>query len=143
MRARGLTVAMVTGDREAPARVVAAEVGITDVFAGVLPADKASKVRELQARGHVVAMVGDGVNDAPALAAADVGIALGAGADVAKEAADVTLVGKSLESVADTMALSRATVATIQPEPLFRFLLQRARASRSRPAFSTTGPAGC
>jgi Cu+-exporting ATPase len=113
---------MVTGDREAPARVVAAAVGIADVFAGVLPADKASRVRELQARGLVVAMVGDGVNDAPALAAADVGIAIGAGSDVAKEAADVTLVGGSLESVADTLALSRATVATIRQNLFFAFV---------------------
>ena len=119
MRARGLAVAMVTGDREAPARVVAAEAGITDVFAGVLPADRASKVRALQASGQFVAMVGDGVNDAPALAAADVGIAIGAGSDVAKEAADVTLVGGSLESVADALALSRATVAAIRQNLFF------------------------
>jgi Cu+-exporting ATPase len=122
LRDRGLHVAMVTGDRETPARVVAADVGLSDVFAGVLPGDKAAKVRELQSRGHVVAMVGDGINDAPALAAADVGIALGAGADVAKEAADVTLVGGSLESVADTMAISRATVATIKQNLLFAFV---------------------
>ncbi len=122
MRERGLTVAMVTGDREASARIIAAEVGIEEVFAGVLPKDKALKVRELQSRGRVVAMVGDGVNDAPALAAADVGIALGAGADVAKEAADVTLVGKSLESVADTLVLSRATVSTIKQNLFFAFV---------------------
>ncbi|MGH9399493.1 MAG: heavy metal translocating P-type ATPase [Thermoanaerobaculia bacterium] len=122
MRARGLHVAMVTGDRETAARVVAAEVGLSDVFAGVLPADKALKVRELQSRGHIVARVGDGINDAPALAAADVGIAIGAGADVAKEAADVTLVGGSLESVADTMAISRATVATIKQNLFLAFV---------------------
>ena len=118
----GLSVAMLTGDREAAARAVARDVGIEEVFSGVLPQEKASKVKELQARGRVVAMVGDGVNDAPALAAADLGIAIGAGADVAREAADVTLVGGSLESVADAVALSRAMFATIRQNLFFAFL---------------------
>jgi Cu+-exporting ATPase len=121
LKALGLDVAMLTGDREAAARAVAAEVGIGEVFAGVPPSEKASKVREMQSRGRVVAMVGDGVNDAPALAAADVGIAIGAGADVAKEAADVTLVGGSLESVADAVALSRAMFVTIKQNLFFAF----------------------
>jgi Cu+-exporting ATPase len=122
LRERGLSVSMVTGDREKTARAIADEVGIGEVFAGVLPAEKASKVRELSARGRTVAMVGDGVNDAPALAAADVGIAIGAGSDVAKEAADVTLVGGDLESVADAIALSGATLATIRQNLFFAFL---------------------
>ncbi len=122
LRDMGLKIAMLTGDREDTARAVAARVGIEEVFAGVLAPDKAAKVRQLQARGEIVAMVGDGVNDAPALAQADVGIAIGAGADVAIEASDVTLVGGSLDSVAQAIALSRSTLATIRQNLLFAFL---------------------
>ena len=122
LRERGLKVAMLTGDREDTARAVAARVGIDEVFAGVLAPDKAVRVRELQARGEVVAMVGDGVNDAPALAQADAGIAIGAGADVAIEASDITLVGGSLASVVEAIALSQATLATIRQNLLFAFL---------------------
>ncbi len=120
--AMGLRVAMLTGDRADTARAVAARVGVDEVFAEVLAPEKAGKVRELQARGETVAMVGDGVNDAPALAQADVGIAIGAGADVAIEASDVTLVGGSLGSVPEAIALSRATMATIRQNLLFAFL---------------------
>ena len=122
LKARGLKVAMLTGDREETARAVAASVGIGEVYAEVLPADKAAKVRELQERGETVAMVGDGVNDAPALAQADVGIAIGAGADIAIEASDVTLVGGNLHAVPGAIDLSGATLATIRQNLLFAFL---------------------
>jgi Cu+-exporting ATPase len=124
LRAQGLEVAMLTGDREDTARAVAGRLGIeeADVFARVLAAEKADRVAALQARGEVVAMVGDGVNDAPALARADVGIAIGAGSDIAIEASDVTLVGESLENVPMAIALSRATLTAIRQNLLFAFL---------------------
>ena len=109
LQGRGIEVAMLTGDARAVADAVAAELGIEKVFAEVLPEDKASKVRELQAGGRRVAMVGDGVNDAPALATADVGIAVGAGTDVAVEAGDVVLVRSDPRDIPRIVALSRAT----------------------------------
>ena len=116
LRALGLRVLLLTGDNERTARAVGARVGIdaADIRAGVLPDGKAEVVAELQARGHRVAMVGDGVNDAPALARADVGMAIGSGTDVAMEAAGVTLMGASLHGVADAIELSRAAVRNMK-----------------------------
>jgi cation transport ATPase len=101
MRQEGLEPVMLTGDNWRTARAVAAEVGIDEIFAEVLPGEKAGKVRELQGQGLRVAMVGDGINDAPALMQADVGIAIGAGTDIAIEAADVVLVGERLTAIVD------------------------------------------
>jgi P-type Cu+ transporter len=114
LRRLGLRPVLLTGDNEATARAVAAEVGIDDVIAEVLPADKADVVRRLQADGRVVAMAGDGVNDAPALAQADLGLAIGTGTDVAIEASDLTLVSGDLRAAADAIRLSRATLRTIK-----------------------------
>ncbi len=114
LKAMGLTVAMVTGDHPCSAAAVAARVGIDRVMAQVLPGHKADEVARLQREGEVVAMVGDGINDAPALARADVGFAIGGGTDVAMESADVTLMRGSLHGVADAIAISRATVRNIK-----------------------------
>ena len=117
----GLRPVLLTGDNESTARAVAAEVGIDDVVADVMPADKATFVRSLQDEGAVVAMVGDGVNDAPALAQADLGIAIGTGTDVAIEASDLTLVAGDLRSAADAIRLSRRTLSTIKGNLFWAF----------------------
>src|SRR4051794_11373422 len=114
LKALGLRPVLLTGDNETTARAVAAEVGIEEVIAEVLPADKADVVARLQDEGRVVAMVGDGVNDAPALARADLGLAIGTGTDVAIEASDLTLVSGDLRAAADAIRLSRATLRTIK-----------------------------
>ncbi|SFD14228.1 Cu+-exporting ATPase [Thiohalospira halophila DSM 15071] len=111
---RGIRVALVTGDHETTARAVAGQGGIDTVFAGVPPEAKAERVADLQGGGEVVAMVGDGINDAPALARADVGFAIGSGTDVAIESADITLMRASLHGVAEAVAISRATVRNIK-----------------------------
>ncbi|SDC91917.1 heavy metal translocating P-type ATPase [Actinokineospora iranica] len=121
LRALGLRPVLLTGDNEAVARAVAAEVGITDVIAEVLPAEKVAAVRRLQACGEVVAMVGDGVNDAPALAAADLGLSMGTGSDAAIEAGDLTLVRGDLRLAADAIRLSRRTLATIKSNLFWAF----------------------
>jgi Cu+-exporting ATPase len=114
LKALGLRPVLLTGDNEATARAVASEVGIDEVIAEVLPADKADVIRRLQHEGRTVAMVGDGVNDAPALAQADLGLAIGTGTDVAIEASDLTLVSGDLRAGADAIRLSRSTLRTIK-----------------------------
>ena len=121
-RAAGIDVLMLTGDNAQVAAAVAVEVGIADFRAGVLPADKAAAIRALAAEGKVTGMVGDGINDAPALAAADVSFAIGTGSDVAVEAADITVVRSDLNAVVDAILLSRAALAKIRQNLFFAFV---------------------
>ena len=122
LHAQGLKVVMLTGDNETTARAVAAKVGIDEVRADVSPEDKHQIVSQLQADGACVAMAGDGINDAPALAQADVGIAMGTGTDVAMESAGVTLVKGDLLGVAKARELSRATMGNIRENLFFAFV---------------------
>jgi len=121
LRRLGLEPMLVTGDAPAVAEAVAAEVGITQVYAGVLPAGKVDVVKRLQAEGRAVAMVGDGVNDAGALAQADLGLAMGAGTDVAIQASDLTLIRDDLTAAVDAVRLSRRTLAIIRGNLFWAF----------------------
>ena len=138
----GLEIVMVTGDSETTAKAVAKELGIDQVFADVAPKDKADKVEELREAGRTVAMAGDGINDAPALASADVGIAMGTGTDVAMESAGVTLVKGDLNGIVRARRLSRATLANIKQNLFFAFVYN-SWACRSPPACSTPSSASC
>jgi len=121
LRREGLSLVMLSGDNATTANAVAEKLGIAEVIAGVLPEEKAERIRALQADGRIVAMAGDGINDAPALAQADVGIAMGTGADVAMESAGVTLVGGDLRGIVRARRLSRATMKNIRQNLFFAF----------------------
>lgn len=121
LRGMGVRVVMLTGDNERTAKAVAALAGVEEIAAGLLPADKAAYVRRMQDEGHVVGMVGDGINDAPALAAANVGMAVGTGVDVSAEAGDIVLMRDGMEAVLTALALSRATMRNIRQNLFWAF----------------------
>jgi P-type E1-E2 ATPase len=122
LQALGLRCVLLTGDNEPTARAVADAIGVTDVVADALPADKVALIRRLQGEGHSVAMVGDGVNDAPALASADLGLAVGSGTDVAINAADLIIVRDDLRVIATAVGLARQTLKTIRGNLAWAFV---------------------
>lgn len=122
LQAMGLRVLMVTGDNQATAEAIRAQVGVDEAVAQVLPQDKEAVIRKLQLEGHIVAMVGDGINDAPALARADIGIAIGAGTDIAIEAADMVLIKSDLLDVAKAICLSRSVMTNIKENLFWAFI---------------------
>jgi len=122
LKGMGLKVALITGDNEATARAVGRALGIDRVLAEILPGEKANEIRRLKAQGEIVAMVGDGINDAPALSAADIGIAVGAGTDVAIEASDITLIRDDLRAVPEAIRLSFRTMRTIRQNLFWAFI---------------------
>lgn len=139
MKKRGLRVAMITGDNERVAKAVAEEAGLDDYFAEALPEEKASSVERLQKVGGIVAMVGDGINDSPALKAADLGIAMGNGTDIAIDSADVVLARGNLESVTDAVDLSKATVRNIKQNLFWAFFYNCVAIPVAAGAFAFTG----
>jgi Cu+-exporting ATPase len=122
MHAKGLRVVMLTGDNERTANAIARTVGIDEVIAGILPAGKVDAILRLQRKHHIVGMVGDGVNDAPALAQADVGLTMANGSDIAMEAGDVTLMRNDLTAVAMAVTLSRGTMSVMRQNLFWAFL---------------------
>ena len=126
LKAEGVQVIMLTGDNERTAKAIGAKVGIERIIANVLPGDKAKVIKELQAEGKIVAMVGDGINDSPALAQSDIGIAIGSGSDVAKETGGIILVKDDLRDVIKSIRLSRATMRKIKQNLFWAFFYNTA-----------------